>query len=55
MAVALPVILGVQFLLQAIVLDVSLVPRTPISPPRLSEKGLGESTGSPVTLMVWSS
>lgn len=38
MAVALPVILGVQFLLQAIVLDVSLVPRTPISPP-LSRRG----------------
>lgn len=33
MAVALPVILGVQFVLQAVVLDVSLVPRTPISPP----------------------
>ena len=33
MAVALPVILGVQLLLQAIVLDVSLVPRTPISSP----------------------
>ncbi len=33
MAVALPVILGVQFVLQAVVLDVSLVPRTPVSPP----------------------
>ena len=33
MAVALPIILGVQFLLQAIVLDVSLVPRNPISSP----------------------
>jgi len=33
MAVALPVILGVQLLLQAVVLDVSLVPRTPLSPP----------------------
>jgi glycosyltransferase involved in cell wall biosynthesis len=36
MAVALPVILGVQLLLQAVVLDVSLVPRTPISPPLAS-------------------
>ena len=33
MLVAMPIILGVQFLLQAVVLDVSLVPRTPISPP----------------------
>lgn len=33
MKAALPVILGVQFLLQAVVLDVSHVPSTPISPP----------------------
>lgn len=33
MAAALPIILGVQLLLQAVVLDVSLVPRTPISSP----------------------
>jgi len=33
MLAAMPIILGVQFLLQAVVLDVQSVPSTPISPP----------------------
>ena len=33
MLAAMPIILGVQLILQAIVLDIQGVPRTPISPP----------------------
>ena len=33
MLAAMPIILGVQLLLQAVTLDVANVPRTPISPP----------------------
>jgi hypothetical protein len=30
---AMPIILGVQLILQAIALDIAAVPRTPLSPP----------------------
>jgi glycosyltransferase involved in cell wall biosynthesis len=40
MLAAMPVILGVQFLTQAVVLDIQSVPRTPLSPPiRADEPG----------------
>jgi hypothetical protein len=40
----MPIILGVQLLLQAIVLDIAAVPRDPISPPlRRGEQALGKA------------
>ncbi len=44
MLAAMPIILGVQLLLQAIVLDIAAVPREPLSPPlRRSENILGKA------------
>jgi glycosyltransferase involved in cell wall biosynthesis len=48
METAMPIILGVQFILQAVVLDVQGVPRTPLSPPLISSSGdaAGHERGS---------
>jgi hypothetical protein len=38
MLAAMPILLGVQLLLQAVTLDVQNVPRTPLSPPIRGER-----------------
>jgi hypothetical protein len=38
MLAAMPIILGVQLLLQAIVLDIANIPRTPLSPPLAGDR-----------------
>jgi glycosyltransferase involved in cell wall biosynthesis len=44
METAMPIILGVQFILQAVVLDVQGIPRTPLSPSLLSSSGDGAAS-----------